>query len=697
MVLLSMRVRNLFRCIKDQNLLHTESLSKYNKEEFIYVDAGWFFKDIEGLVDPSIDIMECYSSCIPIKINQMLGKLDYYGIKAVFVFPGLPYKHNMNLLAGINLSRVNIYEHMTNPEVKFNSYYDLDPNILFLVYNYLKSAKRYVVQAPYLALAQISHFNKKGLCNIAISSPSLLLFGVKTVFTDVDLGNGMCSVAYLPEILAKFGVTFDQFVNAAILSGTEYSFTLESLNKSNFSFMDAIELVKRESFEDLIKAESAKQFDIANKIVVNSLVFDKGIKTIPCNSNLDFSVYAKLVGPKLPDSIYNMLYCGLISPNLLYTLCSGYWMELPDPHVKTEEYRELLEDLRDLHLRCIEIIASKLPDFFTTREYNFVKVADNQWNKYSIKRTLTNGTRGKFVRITAADVINEMARQKVDKVSLLLCLKWHLHSINSNCPLIFDQEKIDKSLHDENSLSCIVLFMFLDNLGYFTIEGGATLYGLALSKTADEFQISTLITLEMLKYGILTSEQLKTIDAVSESTSVKLLCRLASLHPIQLKGRWGLKPHLELSAFNSLVKLITSAMCTLFDACIANVTIDSNIPLTKIIHIKEELCSTASLMGVVFKYFLEYKSGKGNKKGGNLSPMVSVMEQSELEQSLIGYFPSLLQPLEAIKSASKMIISLHGLIAEVGNKADSAALVNELSMAKKFMIFQMQRYALDVE
>ena len=97
---------------------------------------------------------------------------------------------------------------------------------------------------------------------------------------------------------------------------------------------------------------------------------------------------------------------------------------------------------------------------------------------------------------TAGDVSNEMRRQKTDKIDIKFCLTWHTHCRQNNIEL-FDSKKDPLALDsppymdDQNGRSIItlVIFMLLDNLSYFTEDGGTTVFGSALNEARQDVQV----------------------------------------------------------------------------------------------------------------------------------------------------------------------------------------------------------------
>ena len=219
--------------------------------------------------------------------------------------------------------------------------------------------------------------------------PGLLLYGVKSVVIHLNFGQQVswlhsflafqrrleslhCWKAFdwvdLESVLSKWSLSWDEFVDACMLAGTEYCLTYPYLNLSHFqpqqqarfNFDAAVYIIKQaplinwmQTFPtEEMKNDHVDGYCICKVLVQNSPVLhlqDHAIRPLgackpggtPPSVPNDFS---SIMGQKLPPSLYYLMLNGIISHKLPQALAKGEWTDKSQPLVDTSQFRELLSD-----------------------------------------------------------------------------------------------------------------------------------------------------------------------------------------------------------------------------------------------------------------------------------------------------------------------------------------------------------------
>merc|ERR1712100_86556 len=129
--------------------------------------------------------------------------------------------------------------------------------------------------------------------------------------------------------------------------------------------------------------------------------------------------------------------------------------------------------------------------------------------------------------------------------------------------------------------------MVLEQLELIADDGGMTVLGNVLKDTPRHLQESTLVALELMKFGVLSSEP---FDAAQQDRpfpepvkypaqplqpkmkATLLLSRVMSLVPMKLKNdMWNADVDFDLAAFHSLVRILKRALRQLTEASLASI------------------------------------------------------------------------------------------------------------------------------
>lgn len=628
-----MRVRHLQSHLQDQGLVHQTRLEKL-RGAHVGVDAVFWLRSIQALKDPFADALGGIPPGIFGFVDKELEFFKKCDITPLFVFQGVAPgpQHSMfvsRMDQQMDLAWGFLAEDMKGAAQKCFavSTSRINGDFVYFIFHHLRHRGYECFQAPYFAGAQLAHFAEQGEVSAVFGPPGLLLYGIPTVIIHLNFSHSVFDWVDLDVVLNKWGIVWDQFVEACMLAGTEYCLTYPYLNlhhfqpapsptgRSQFNFDAAVNIIKQaplinwmQTFptEDM-KNDHVDGYCICKVLVQSSPVLhlqDQSIRPLGAgNSSVgapqvshDFS---SIMGERLPQSLYYLLLSGVISHKLPQALAKGEWTDKSQPLVDTTEFRTLLNDLQDYREVALGLIARHLHAGFQTKkilckafwESSTIRqgISANQPNLPAEARVITpRMTSGLKWNITTAAVKAEMERQGVDRVDFRFCLKWHAKEFQDDGPLIKTLTKpgYPTSSPDENSLAALVHFMLLERLELIDHEdGGATVLSNALKDTPQNLQEPCLVALELMKFGILTGEPFDAADkafppkvnyptapAPPHVTSMLLLTRVMSLVPMRLRNdMWNADVDFDLAAFHALVRVLKRTLRQLVEASLASI------------------------------------------------------------------------------------------------------------------------------
>lgn len=552
-----MRVRHLQTYLREQNFAKIGDLSVCNGMR-IGVDALYFFRTLKSLKDPLCEVSNSLSSAYAHVVDEQLALFDKCGIKPLFVFQGMQPKSHMLLSAQMigfamhDAWAAYVKGDLDNAKAKFgqNMYREFSEDIIFFLVNFLASRGYDVFGAPYFATAQLIYFAKEGLIDAIIGPPSTLLFGIPRVIICVDLQKGFFEWVELSEILGCWKIDKNQFVDSCLLAGTEHCLSYPFIS-SPFSFGDAVEYIRQaplvKHLGQLPKRDGMTEYldgyCIAKTLITHPLILNREGEIMPLHNKLGLPLdYQKIVGCRLPRVIYYLLSECLMSSKLAFALALGEWVDEPNANADSMEFRNLLFDLREYNCRTLGLVALRLDELFQTKVIRFQPhpIKGNVHNnlKHTSMLLIPNTLEPRTLDITAEAIRQEMKRQGASEVSVGFCLRWHTHVGQK----LFQNEMVNGHSNGHSGSdtpdtsdrillnTCKIIFTMLESLGYFTCEGGITVFGRALS-TSDLDTIGLLI-LDMLKFGLFTGDPFE--------APVDLVCS-PSLFPRSGIGRFANK------------------------------------------------------------------------------------------------------------------------------------------------------------
>lgn len=546
----------------------------------------------------------------------------------------------------------------------------------------------------------------------------------------------------LDSVLQKWQITRDQFVDACMLAGTEYCLTYPYLNlghfhpaaSGRFNFDAAVYIIKQaplinwmQTFPtDDMKNDHIAGYCICKVLVQNSPVLhlsDHSIRPLGAGSSgsppqvpYDFHV---IMGEKLPKSLYFLMLNGTISHKLPQALAKGEWTDKSQPLVDTSEFRSLLEELKDYREAALGLIARHLHVGFQNKQI----LCKAFWDPHPIRTGMMGPDmppnarviapaiqRGLRWQIHKEAVDSEMQRQGTDRVDFKFCLAWHANEWNIEGKLVkgLQGDGGPWASNDTNSLSALVHFMVLENLGLIESDDGAmTVLGSVLKDTPRNLQECQLVALEMMKFGVLSGEP---FDAAQpdrpfpeqvnypkspvepRTKAILILSRVMSLVPMKLRNdMWNADVEFDLAAFHSLVRILKRALRQLVQASLASLLL-KDLQRVKMLppgfmcatpKREDHLQTPAMLptfmlpracMGIVALFFLKYTG-----------------DPSQFQREVQAKFPCCVQPLEDLRTAFLFWEDLKRCTETIAEQLDMTDLANDVQSASTFLYAQQQR------
>lgn len=510
----------------------------------------------------------------------------------------------------------------------------INGDFVYFIFHHLRQKGYECFQAPYFAGAQLAHFAEQNLVQTIFGPPGLLLYGVKTVIIHLNFSQNTFDWVDLDSVLKKWQLSWDSFVEACMLAGTEYCLTYPYLNLSGqattqqqqarFNFEAAVYIIKQGPLIDWMghfpseemKTDHVDGYCICKVLVQNSPVLhlqDYAIRPLGACKPGDSpppvpSDFAAIMGQKLPPALYYLMLHGIISHKLPQALAKGEWTDKSQPLVDTREFRSLLEDLQDYRRVSLGLVAQHLHKSFQNKrilckaywEPNIIRTVIGDKippNARVLEPAISEGLRWK---ITKSAVHAEMQRQKVDKVDFRFCLQWHAYEYENDGPLIQGLKDPGPIQYDGElrCLTSLVHFIVLERLDLIDAEEGApTVLGDVLKDTPSVLTEPCLMALELMKYGTLNGDPFEAPPAIPPESEKPfpvdvqypelsklqpderdrvcctfLLCRVMSLVPMRLKNvMWDSDVDFDLAAFHALVRILKRSLRQLVEGALANI------------------------------------------------------------------------------------------------------------------------------
>jgi len=619
-----MRVRHLQSNLAEKRLIHPGKLDSIRGLR-LGVDAVYWLRSISSLKDPFADALGGVPPGIFGCVDKELDHFRRNDITPVFVFQGIApsashVMFNCRIEQHMELVWTLLVQGQRQEAEKYFavSTSRINSDFVFFIFHHLRQRGFEVVQAPYFAGAQLTHFIQDGIVNTIFGPPGLLLYGPSDVIVYIDFQHHNMEWVGLEEVLNKWQINKDQFIDACMLAGTEYCLTYPYFNLLNSNSAQgsnsrcnvdvSVNVIKQaplinwmQTFpSEEMKNDHIESYCVCKVLVQHSPVLSytenrimplsnsgaQGPPLVPCD-------FEQIVGQRLPNSLYYLMLQGAISHKLPQALARGEWTDKSQPLVETAEYRNFVEDLQEYRRVALGLIARHLCGSFAKKEIvckAFWDARKQGSGAPAKQRVITPATLTTVLRwrITTDALQVEMERQGVDRIDFKFCLQWHAHEYQTEGPLVQDFQKPgDPTCSDDPlSLSALIHFMILEHLGMIADDGDMTVLGNQLKDFPTHVQEPCLIALEMMKFGVLNGEPFESVPEMAFpeqvnypkqpvepwTKSVLLICRVTSLVPMRLRTEyWNADVDFDLAAFHSLVRLLKRTMRQLTEASLASV------------------------------------------------------------------------------------------------------------------------------
>mmetsp|Transcript_57653 Transcript_57653/g.137121 ORF Transcript_57653/g.137121 Transcript_57653/m.137121 type:complete len:781 (+) Transcript_57653:107-2449(+) len=739
-----MRVRHLQTHLSEQQMIRRENM-KMLMGSRVGIDAVYWLRSIQALKDPFADALGGVPPGIFGFVDRELEHFRKWSITPIFIFQGMvPGPQHSMFVNRMDHHMEAAWSHLARGQKNDAqkcfavSTSRINSDFVNFIFHHLKLRGCEVLQAPYFAGAQLAHFAEHNVVTAVFGPPGLLLYGVRQVVIELDFNHQNFQWVDLDAILKKWQLTKDQFVEACLLAGTEYCLTYPFLNGapampqgSRFNFDAAVYMIKQAPLinwmstfpNEEMRNDHVEGYCICKVLVRSSPVLhysDNTVKPLssdPVTLGQPLQVpgdFNGIIGEKLPNSLYFLMVCGLISNKLPQALAKGEWVDKTPPLVDSVEFRNLITDLQDYRQRALGLVARHLHSGL----YRKTIVCKAFWD--SSQRGGPGGTdqavlqprklkRGLRWRITKESVEAEMRRQNVDKIDFRFCLRWHANEFEQEGQFYKDITKFGDPIvtNDQGSIAAVVHFMLLEHLELIADDGGATVLGNVLKDSPRHLQEPCLIALEMMKFGCLNGDPFEAAQAERpfpepvkypkapvdpRTKAVLLLSRVMSLVPMNLANEmWNADVNFDLAAFHSLVRILKRALRQLTEAALASVLLKDldrvkQLPLGVLCaspHKEDHLSNQALLptfmlpracMGIVCQFFLQFHGNPG-----------------EFSKELRDRFPCCLQPKEDLKTAMLFWEDLRRCVDEIAEPLGAGELAEDMKNASMLLESQQQR------
>ncbi|KAK1442819.1 hypothetical protein BgAZ_303370 [Babesia gibsoni] len=607
-----MRVRNLNIYLREQRLLRQGDMSMMRGMR-VGIDTIYFFRSLKGICDPLSEVGGCIPPTFSSVVEDTLDHMERLGIQPLFVFEGMQTKTNFLLSAQlVTLSVSEGWLAYSRGDIQGAISKFMQTSLMFsedlvqVLMNSLRSKGKDTIRCPYFAGAQLSYFCSEGMIDAIIGPPSLMLFGVPRCVISVDFNRNRFEWVELKEVLARMEITSQQLIDVCLMAGTEHCLSFPS--QKPFSFSNCVDMVKQGSIAKHLSQlphregllEYVDGYCVTKTLVTYPLILDKGGLVRPLHKGSKVPAdYHKIVGTRIPQVIYHLLGQGVISPKIPYALATGEWIDefnLTD----SIELRELLQDTREYKCRALGLAVLRLDPSYQSRPIRFQgHVAFIRGHLPIRQGSITSVPNTCSTRVLSpesiAELSQEISTQKVTRVDPEFVLTWHLRSGNK----LFKEVSVANAAQSVSKMFTIpngatkpseqdlynahLWCILLENLGYFTKQGGATAFGSVLSKA--KLGLTGVLFMEMLKFGMFTGEAFElpldiTIasEVISKSRGVlpqdtyqaiNLVSRVACLHTATVDSSyWKGEVEYSVSNYVTHVKVIRRSINYLIEGIV---------------------------------------------------------------------------------------------------------------------------------
>lgn len=751
---LTMRVRHLHTYLNERQLLKVSSLDEI-KGRRIGIDAVYWLRGLPVYSDPLLGATGESSAALTFAVHDAVLRFHKAGITPVFVFRGIePPGHRLFTQQQPQHEAWELY--YSRDRESFVSLFAGCGNRLTaederLALKLLQQMGCETMQAAYVAPAQLSYLLEARYYQAVLGPPSMILFGVSRVITRVDLEAGLFVWLEKEELLSNLGLTGEQFSDSCLLAGTDYCLTFPYLNLAHlqaggspsFSFGSAVEFIRQAPISSYLqqfpseqmKLEHIDGYCIGKCLLSYPLVLKEtgDVEVLVCSSvqqpralPLPPKDFSQVVGLRLPPAVYGQLAEGRLSREIAMALAQGEWIDPVQPAVDSLEFAEVFNEIVEYRRKALGLVAMRLHSKFHRRRVVFVR-AVGEPGADSGAQALLPATGKNLERawdVSAAAVAAELQRQGRQAVDIAFCLEWIANATEQQKNRLFGSEPAAAAAAagtgkgaadmDSQALLAACILQLLDAVCLFTESGDSTVFGSALAEVPTDLQETVLVSLELLKLGLLTGDPLEApkgrgypqgvLLSLMESfrgfapkdtaggavqRAALLLQRVALLLPLQQRPKswWTGDLCMDLRGFNCVVSALRSALRQLADACLVSRLL-KDPHLSKLIPPPTSdggwlpsFPSTGCCMGLVMRFFLRYE---GAPPQSSVSPLVA------FETAIRGTYTSAEDPVRDICKAIRLWGVLGRVIRKLSLSVDVSELLQEVQLADMLLERQIE-------
>jgi len=728
-----MRVRQLQTHLQDQMLIYNTKIESLRGLR-IALDATCWLRSIQMLKDPYADALGGCPPGLFGVISKELENFSKHNIHPIFVFDGMvpPLQHQMFQQTPGQPHLENAWTQLANGrDAEAQKSFAvatsrINSDICHYVFHFLRSKGYECVRAPYIAGPQLAHMANQNMVQAVLGQPGLLLYGLKKVLLTMDFNRGVVEWVEVEFILNQWGISKSQFIDICLLAGTEYCLTFPFLNldyfqqdRATFSFQSAVDFIRQMPLANWMSSfpdEKMRNEHVDGYCVCKSLLNHCPILNIadlqvePLVTGGTPQDLSKLVGEKLPQSLYALLTLGHLSYRIPSVLATGEWNDRQPPLIDSLEYRSLVFELEEYRAKTLGLVTSAIPgNHYKNKPLVSKTYFESTSSEGRELRPIAHPSNQIKWKFTREDLTREMKRQNILKIDIGFCLRWHAHESEIDGPLIRNMSSSSSSVpvpSDTDSITALICFMIMETMDYVAEDGSMTVLGDVIKDSPIGFGESVLLAIEMMKFGLLTGEPLEApedkkfpsaVNYPTSSKSVMLISRIMSLIPMKLRNDlWSAKVDFDLAAFHCLVRAMNRSMRLIVEACVTNVLV-RDISKAKLIPKNSQspndpvpseiLANPASIsgtsvlpsfmlpracMGIVMKYFLDYP---GNA-GGSVK---------NFETDVKKRFPCTADPIADLKAAFVFWDELYRIIDAIAEPLGTTDMLDEMKTANNII------------
>mmetsp|Transcript_4646 Transcript_4646/g.16348 ORF Transcript_4646/g.16348 Transcript_4646/m.16348 type:complete len:704 (+) Transcript_4646:98-2209(+) len=639
-----MPIRRLHEFLLERQLIQTESIDKLAGLR-VGIDGNAWLRQLR-LSEPRQVAMGGLPLTLEETVATNIAKWKQAGTLPTFVFNGVGVKRDRAPL-NVNsfVSRVQKRQHAWetygggNEEAADAQFAAVEQS---LAANFGRNVAQQLtrlgvqhMQAPYLAAAQLAWLvaPKQGLVQAVFGGLEALLFGAASVILSVDFEKRTYAFVELGRILQSLGLVPQQFQDACILAGFDYSATFPPLSTGKyFSFQGAYDLIvqARHGYGAVAnymnanpgQANYMEVYLKARAVVTNHLIFEPKGAVIPISGEDMPSDLHEIFGYRLPVETYFLMTQGVITSQVLNNLLHAVLVEAP-PLVDTAEYRELLGSLLDVRSKAIAALSANLHETIAA-----TRVVTVRWFDPDNELLMDHARFQPAVRALSCHLGQEVvdgilggppssptAPARAVGLHALSQLFAGRQAAGEACLVQVKKTEVVSTAED---FVAVVSAQALQLLGFLGADRAPTPRGRALAKfSRGDFGENAVVLLELLRYGALSGAPLThAVPAHSPATdsAVALISRCVSLCPMQTAAEpWTAAVDRDLMGFNCIVKALHRSLRNVAEMLALGLLLrkQAKVPVrryaglaTLLPFFQEESCAA----GLVAKAFLEGQS-----------------------------------------------------------------------------------------